>query len=734
MATTPDIKHRTRFIDHRIPALYAGKYTITTQQSITDLPGSSLPTRTQRFDVRGPRFAIAGTDIHACYPLPGSEGLYSQVLPHITLETPGVPWLRPLADQEPDVPWLALLVFREDELPGDPKAIGQADASTVRELLAGRLDNGEELPGRRPSINPDNLFADETELVCRSILVPKDLFTAVAPLPTEMAMLAHVREGGPPDATRGATPTPDEEELKAVVVANRFPDVAGGMHVAHLVSFDGHESILGAGASVPAEGVRLVSVWSWVFESEPDSGIGFGDLAQHIAADADPVLRLRPQKPSNPNAAQREALDRIDTGSTALPQRLPSGERTAGFYRGPLTASPARPLPDLPDDRVRLESADEALVYLETYGVYDTGYASAFTLGRALALADPEFRTHLLAWRKGARNAARRLVAHPDLAGRAVTTGTADLLTRDLARDAFDKLLTDGNGARLARALGEAGADVAAGRRHAPGARTSAPGAWTAASLHSALGRADVREVLRAATATELDPVTKWLDELVTLHRVPFEHLVPDPRMLPRESIRFFHIDPGWIQAAIDGALSIGVGHTLDFDLNLLARGVRQAPQCGVLLHSDLVEGWPETIYTALRSGAAVEPVRSAHYGTHVRMLLYPAAIDTFAMAEPPQGLHFGFGDLGTIQLREISGPNIGAPVEEGEFPEDPGDDRFGRFLRAGGYDVLNVAGQGDALLPALARAHNVSALSSAQFTLQMVKAPQLQMFVRPRP
>ncbi|PJN32222.1 hypothetical protein CG747_43920 [Streptomyces sp. CB02959] len=485
---------------------------------------------------------------------------------------------------------------------------------------------------------------------------------------------------------------------------------------------------------MPAEGVRLVSVWSWVFESEPDSGIGFGDLAQHIAADADPVLRLRPQKPSNPNAAQREALDRIDTGSTALPQRLPSGERTAGFYRGPLTASPARPLPDLPDDRVRLESADEALVYLETYGVYDTGYASAFTLGRALALADPEFRTHLLAWRKGARNAARRLVAHPDLAGRAVTTGTADLLTRDLARDAFDKLLTDGNGARLARALGEAGADVAAGRRHAPGARTSAPGAWTAASLHSALGRADVREVLRAATATELDPVTKWLDELVTLHRVPFEHLVPDPRMLPRESIRFFHIDPGWIQAAIDGALSIGVGHTLDFDLNLLARGVRQAPQCGVLLHSDLVEGWPETIYTALRSGAAVEPVRSAHYGTHVRMLLYPAAIDTFAMAEPPQGLHFGFGDLGTIQLREISGPNIGAPVEEGEFPEDPGDDRFGRFLRAGGYDVLNVAGQGDALLPALARAHNVSALSSAQFTLQMVKAPQLQMFVRPRP
>ncbi|MEZ0095065.1 hypothetical protein [Streptacidiphilus sp. EB129] len=733
MTTTPDVRTRTRFFDHRIPALYAGKYTITTQQSITDLPGSSLPTRAQRFDVRGPRFAIAGTDIHACYPLPGSVGLYSQVLPHITLETPGVPWLRPLDGQEPDVPWLALLVFREGELPGDPLAIGQADVCTVRELLAGRLDGGQPLPGLRPDIDPAHLFTDETEMVCRSILVPKDLFTAVAPLPAEMAMLAHVREGGPPDATRGAAPTPDEEELKAVVVANRFPDVAGGLHVAHLVSLDGHETLLRPDAPAPEDDVRLVSVWSWMFESEPDSGTGFGDLAQHIAADPDPVLRLRPQAPSNPNAAQREALDRIATGSTALPQRLPSGERTAGFYRGPLTAAPAQPLPDLPEeDRVRLESADEALVYLETYGVYDTGYASAFSLGRALALADAEFRTHLLAWRKGARNAARRLVAHPDLAGRAATASTAGLLTADLARDAFDKLLTTGGGARLARALGQAGADVAAGRRHAPDTRTSTRSApLTAASLHTALGRPDVQDMLRAATATELDPVTEWLDELVTLHRIPFEHLVPDPRMLPPESIRFFHLDPGWIRAAVDGALSIGVGHILDFDLNMLARRVSEAPECGVLLHSDIVEGWPETIYAAFRSGRLVEPVRTAHYGTHVLMLLYPAAIDTFAMAEPPQGLHFGFGDLGTIELRKISGPDIGMPM--GEFPPDPGDDRFSRFLRPGGYDVLNVAGQGDALLPALARAHNVAELSSAQFTLQMVKAPQLQTFA-PRP
>ncbi|GAB2882825.1 hypothetical protein GCM10027074_59100 [Streptomyces deserti] len=738
MPSTPPVQHRTRFFDQRVPALYSGKYTITTEQSISGLStADGLPPRTQRFDVRGPRFQIAGDDVHACYPLPGSTGLYSQVLPHITLTTPGVPWLRPLDGQERAVPWLALLVFREGELDVDPQAIGQVDACMVHELLAGRWDNGQTLPGRPPQIDPQWLFEDEVDLVCGTIVVPRELFTAVVPLPQEMAALAHVREGGPPDATRGATPPPDEEQLKAVVVANRFPDVAGGMHVAHLVSFDGHEDLLAPGAVVPADGVRLVSLRCWSFESDPDHGTGFGDLVANLAADPDPLLRLPVDTPASPSPAQSAALERICTGATALPQRLESGERTAAFYRGPLTAAPAQPLPD-PAGEVRRESVDEALVYLEAYGVYDTGYASAFALGRALALADPEFRSQLLAWRKAARAAARRLLAHPRLSGRALTAATASQLTADLSRDAFDELLTDGETdgradgrtSRLFQALSGAGADVAAGRRHAPAPRSSPAGALTAGTLHTALARGEVREVLRTATSEELDPVVAWLDRLALLEMIPFEHLVPDERMLPVESIRFFHVDPGWVQAATDGALSIGVGHGFDADLNQLARGVRPAPASGVLIHSDLVEGWQETIYTAFRGNTPVEPVRTAHYGTHILMLLYPAVCDTFTAAEPPQGIHFGFGDLGTIELRKIAGPDIGMPM--GDFPEEPGDDRFSRFLRPGGYDVLNVAGTGDALLPALAQAHNTAALSSAQFALQMVRAPQLQTFVRP--
>ncbi len=730
MPTTPPVQHRTRFFDHRIPSLYAGRYTISTEQSISELDtGPSLAPRTQRFDVRGPRFVIAATDVHACYPVPGTVGFYSQVLPHITFETPGVPWLRPMEGHDPSVPTMALMVFREEELPDDPEAIGQAQTCTVPEVLAGRLESGQVLDGRPPVIDRESLFPDEVVLACRSIHVPQELFAAIAPLPEEMAMLAHVREGGPPDATRGATPAPDEEDLKAVVVANRFPELAGGRHVAHLVSLEGFEDFLGPDGTVPAEGLRLVSMWSWAFESEPDTGRGFGDIAQRLAADQGPVLRLRPFTPFSPTPSLREALDRLAQGATALPHRLPSGERSFAFYRGPFTAEPAQPLPG-PASGERLESADEAQIYLEAYGVYDTGYASAFALGRALALADAAFCAALLAFRKSARGAARRLLTHPDLAGRQIGVATADLLKRDLARDAFDLLLTQGGGSRLATGLARAGADVAAGRRRTPGASRTAAVPLTATGLRQAVARTEVRDVLRQATESELHPVRDWLDRLPLMEMIPFEHLVPDAGMLPPESIRFFHVDSGWIRAAVDGALSIGVGHALDADLNALARSVQDPPECGVLLHSDLVPGWPRTIYTAFRDNVPVETLRTAHYGTHVLLLLYPRVIDTFTIAEPPQGLHFGFGDLGTIEQRQISGPDIGMPM--GEFPPEPDDDQFTRFKRPGDQDVLNVAGPGDALLPALADAHGVPALSSAEFTLQMIKAPQLQTFARP--
>ncbi|MFE3648358.1 hypothetical protein ACFXO2_11040 [Streptomyces sp. NPDC059152] len=53
------------------------------------------------------------------------------------------------------------------------------------------------------------------------------------------------------------------------------------MHVVHLVALDGFERYLDGATAPPGEGLRMVSLWSWTFESVYDTGIGFGDLAHN---------------------------------------------------------------------------------------------------------------------------------------------------------------------------------------------------------------------------------------------------------------------------------------------------------------------------------------------------------------------------------------------------------------------------------------------------------------------
>jgi hypothetical protein len=52
--------------------------------------------------------------------------------------------------------------------------------------------------------------------------------------------------------------------------------------------------------------------------------------------------------------------------------------------------------------------------------------------------------------------------------------------------------------------------------------------------------------------------IISWFGGLSLLQGVPFNYLVPDERMLPAESIRFFRLDQLWVDCLLDGAFSIG--------------------------------------------------------------------------------------------------------------------------------------------------------------------------------
>ena len=87
---------------------------------------------------------------------------------------------------------------------------------------------------------------------------------------------------------------------------------------------------------------------------------------------------------------------------------------------------------------------------------------------------------------------------------------------------------------------------------------------------------------------TIVDPVTlpenllAWLRNLQLLMGVPFNYLVPDEGMLPAESIRFFYVDPNWVDALIDGAFSIGRNLTRQASSPILA--LDEATRPGVRL------------------------------------------------------------------------------------------------------------------------------------------------------
>ncbi|NIM15415.1 MAG: hypothetical protein GTO45_25855, partial [Candidatus Aminicenantes bacterium] len=92
--------------------------------------------------------------------------------------------------------------------------------------------------------------------------------------------------------------------------------------------------------------------------------------------------------------------------------------------------------------------------------------------------------------------------------------------------------------------------------------------------------------------------VKNWFDDIGHLKGVPFNYLVPDERMLPIESIRFFRVDRLWMECLLDGAFSIGRVTTDDHQRDRKIRETisqqnEQMELSGFLMRSEAVSGWP---------------------------------------------------------------------------------------------------------------------------------------------
>ena len=757
-----------RLVSFYQPGIGDGSYDVTLNQTVT-APGATIVPVTRRFVVAGPRFALDPSDVHAQYPPAAASGPFADVLPHVVLTKRLLPWERPCPPLARTTPWFALLTFQEGELLADPDAdptklaiSGYAVTTTVTDLLAEASTTV-----RVPHVTPDT--PDEAAMSCQVITVDAATFAAVVPTGWELPYLAHGRDV---DADAKVLLDMADPGQFSVVVANRFPpagsaDARRPLHRAPGVAGGVRRPArrVDAGDAVGANGQARVAVQLDVLvpgRSEPDVQRSRPEPRLRPTGALRPANTLRlaliPAQATMPGAApdpSAVAVTRLGDGYIAAGYHARSGEDGFAWYRGPCTPS----VPDASFEPGTFATASSATIFDPATGVFDHSLAAAWQCGRSLALAGQAFAEALLRLRQKARNQ-----LHQEL------VGGADLRTVDgQDRDAFDAYrrlaALVGAGALASIATASSGTSLTSAAPPVAAAPTPAP----VSRLRRLLDAPTTASTLASGLADDADAqsVAAWLGDLCLLDGVPFNHLVADARMLPAETVRWFYLDPVWIAAMIDGALTVGlatseesaVQDALTAQLATMAQASALAaratalgqplpapctgPMSGLLIRSALATGWPGLTISGTANGDPVATLRLDVIAPNVFICLFNGVPDTVTLEQPHEGLAFGVDDAGAIVMRTVDGSTIvdGAQLVIYD-PQNPAAPL--PSVRSGGRRVLNVnttvnpASTGSDppatpvdLLGVIAQGLQVSptSITAAAFALQMVDGPELLTF-----
>jgi hypothetical protein len=261
------------------------------------------------------------------------------------------------------------------------------------------------------------------------------------------------------------------------------------------------------------------------------------------------------------------------------------------------------------------------------------------------------------------------------------------------------------------------------------------------------------------------EDVARYLGQLALLYDLPFDTLVPDARMLPPESIRFFFIDQNWLDALRDGALSVADLTSQDrvtLDLlrpaanasadrfrhteRLRRRGrsaasqppgggdIEQEPWTGFLLRSSLAADWPGLHVSAFRDQDGTQPLdlkRLDRVAPSVLLAIAAGRAQQIRIAKPPQGLHYGAihddGDPGTyrVYLRAL-----GCRFPAG--PQLPGDPSVAVPMRNSRM-VIDIAALHRELAEGINAAYapdQAPPVDPAAFGLEVIAGAVVQVFV----
>jgi hypothetical protein len=215
----------------------------------------------------------------------------------------------------------------------------------------------------------------------------------------------------------------------------------------------------------------------------------------------------------------------------------------------------------------------------------------------------------------------------------------------------------------------------------------------------------------------------------------PFNYLVPDERMLPVESIRFFWVDPLWVDCLLKGAFSIG--ETIELTpLNHCQSLAENRQMTGFLLRSEVVAGYPGLLVDGYPSSESssetdtkLELLRMERLSENVLLCLFAGEVKRVTIYQKPETLHFGF--------KKSSGNKFSKDLKNSSTGEEISSNGQSTVLTVGINDpqilnddnVVSIMGLAKKMNSIMDPAKEMNVTNSSQFAIQMVEGTPLICF-----
>lgn len=733
------------FIQHSLPTMQAGEYEFSAMvKGVKDKEGKDVSGDFEKTKeivyVDAPRFTLDVGGIYTVYPPDGHFGHVARSLPHIVLNRRTLPWERTLdgklAGADPK-PWMALLLLSEKEI--------NANAEKPIKIINGSLSDLEVkedfIKGPALKMNP----WEKSDQPCQYIDIPGQLFKEISPTLEDLPFLAHVKKVSVDKHKEAASI--DDDGFFSTLICNRLPSEPSDEdlhHTVFLVSLEGHkETIKNKGTLKDGSYVRLITFYQWSFTQA--EGKDFQQLCEDLTINQ---LKYHPDLPDDQDpetfGRQRDALKAfnqnpslqkaIEFGYVPLPQNARNGMKTFAWYRGPLSPNF---IPTDPQTRI-FNSADSALRFDKATGLFDASYASAWQLGRLLALKDNVFTNELFSWKN----------KYKTLENTSSTLNTVRNTLPGMDKAQWEKLLpqtkkADDNEPFIFEDLVQAFLT----EKFNPGEHrmTAVTKKETTETEKLNPGRPPIPKTLKT-----------WLEDKLLLYDVPFNYLVPNEKMLKEESLANFHMDYAWIKCMLDGALSLA--RTSDSE-NLMNEVMKKGALSrinelkdqmvaelqdikdngkkiitpslngfisGFMLRSKLISGWPGVKVFAKGVDTDTSLEKPSDWLVHLRLerikddilfCLFDRKVRQVVIMQPPESLHFGLGGGNklTKTLRVWQpGPNLGKVDPARKVEDIP--------FREPGLKVLNI----EQLAKKMKTNSGQATFTSAHFAFHMVESPVL--------